>query len=62
MYVFVVLEASNFDLDNIITPVDPECLNDLLLQTNYDDCKREYLVNGFRNGFSINYKGPLKEC
>ena len=55
-------EASNFDLDNIITPVDPRKLNQLLTEAGYDKDKTKYLVDGFSNGFSLNYQGPLQEC
>ena len=37
--------------------MDAEVLNDLLIETGYDDKKRNFVVNGFRHGFSIGYQG-----
>ena len=48
----------NFDLNNIVTPVKYWVLEKLLHQYNYDKDKTQYLVNGFREGFSIQYHGP----
>ena len=52
-------EWENFDLDGIITPVNVDELERLLVQTNYDKKETEFLVNGFRYGFDIGYKGPM---
>ena len=48
---------SNLDLDNIMTPVDVDKFEDLLIKANYDQEETKYLVNGFRNGFALEYKG-----
>ena len=45
----------NFDLDNIITPVDAKVLKELLVKANYDQQKTEFLVDRFTNGFSLKY-------
>ena len=47
----------NFDLENIMTPVDPDVLEKLLVQSNYDRAETEFVVNGFRNRFDIQYQG-----
>ena len=52
------MNFKNFDLDNIFTPVKPDALESLLKQTNYDKEKTEFLVNGFKNGFDLGYRGP----
>ena len=57
-----VAEYSNYDLDNIITPVKPKMLQQLLLESGYDENKTKYLVDGFTKGFSLNYQGPLEQC
>ena len=54
----MVQNFSNFDLNNIITPIKVEQLEKLLRETNYDEEKTDYLVNGFKNGFDIGYRGP----
>ena len=45
------------DLDEIITPVDPDKLEKLLIETHYNKRKRFKLVRGFRNGFYLHYDG-----
>ena len=37
-------------------------LKSLLNDSEYDPIKTKYLVSGFKEGFSLNYKGPLKDC
>ena len=49
---------TNYDLQNVYSPVDADILNQLLTQSNYDVTERQFLVNGFREGFSIGYQGP----
>ena len=53
------MEAVNLDLENIVTPVDPDAFETLLIQSNYKEDKRRYLVEGFRKGFSLKYSGNL---
>ena len=57
-----VLDCTNFDLDNIVTPVQAEKLDKLLIEAHYDSIKRKFLVNGFKNGFSLQYEGGLRNC
>ena len=46
------------DLENIITPVEVDNLDRLLKLSQYDTKKSEFLVNGFREGFDLGYRGP----
>ena len=55
-----VLEGSNRDLENITTPVKVDVLEHLLRKHGYDKEKSKFLVNGFRNGFSLRYQGEQK--
>ena len=48
------------DLKNIVTPVKVKEFRHLLVQSGYDRTKTNYLVNGFKNGFSLEYKGPRR--
>ena len=48
----------NFDLESIITPIDPIKLHQLLTETNYNKKETRFLVNGFLRGFDIGYEGP----
>ena len=55
-----VLQYSNYNIRNIVTPVLPDVLQNLLIEVGYDEQKTSYLVQGFRNGFKLNYVGPWK--
>ena len=48
----------NFDLENIITPVDTRQLRYLLECSGYDTVKTDQLIDSFDNGFSLGYEGP----
>ena len=47
----------NYDIQNIKTPVDADKLDQLLQEANYNSAKRQYLVEGFRKGFSLHFGG-----
>ena len=51
-------QPSNFDLNNIFTPVNAQALDQLLRETGYPDKDRRFLVNGFNLGFDLGYRGP----
>ena len=51
------LYFENFDLDNVVSPVKVDVLQELLEQSNYDAEKTQFLVEGFKNGFSLGYEG-----
>ena len=53
-----VLQFENFDLQNIKTPVDVNILEHMLQESHYDEIETNFLVDGFRNGFSIGYARP----
>ena len=53
-----ILQYKNLDLHTIKTPVNTEVLEQLLLETKYDKKEIEFLVDGFKNGFSIEYTVP----
>ena len=52
---------SNYDLENVVTPVKIDCLTQLLIQTGYPPPKIDFLEQGFRHGFDIGYQGP-QDC
>lgn len=54
----VVIEAHNFDLDHICTPINIENYHKLLVQSNYDEKLTAELIHGFTNGFDLGYRGP----
>ena len=54
-----LLNFTNFDLQNIVTPVNVNNFEQLLLETGYDSSKTKYLIKGFKNGFSLKYKGKI---
>ena len=57
MSISVVLQYENFNLCDVVTPVKADKLEQLLTDYRYDVEKTKFLINGFRNGFSIGYKG-----
>ena len=48
----------NLDITTIVTLINTEVLEEKLLISGYDKEKTEHLVQGFRNGFDIGYRGP----
>ena len=48
----------NHDLQNLVTPVNVLALEHLLEETEYDKTKSLKLINGFKNGFDLGYRGP----
>ena len=53
-----MLYFENFDLDNVVTPVNAQVLRHLLQRSNYNPQKTEFLYRGFTEGFDIGYEGP----
>ena len=53
-----VLQYKNFDLENIKTPVNADKFEQLLKESKYDETETAFLIDGFRNSFSIGYNGP----
>lgn len=54
----VVVEAYNPDLDSLITPVNVEIYQKLLEDSHFDKEKAQMLVQGFKFGFDLGYRGP----
>ena len=54
----VVSRFENFDLKNIVTPINALRLEELLVGSGYNRNETEFLVKGFTNGFDIGYAGP----
>ena len=52
-----VIWAENFNLEDIVTPVNPDELESLLIESNHPKLKREKLVKGFREGFLLHFEG-----
>ena len=51
---------ANYDLHSISSTINADKLEELLVQTNYNIDKTKHLVEGFRNGFSLGYRGPIR--
>ena len=47
----------NFNLDEIVTPINIEVYHDLLQRYGYNKEKTKQLIQGFRYGFDIGYRG-----
>lgn len=52
------LQCFNFDIDAIVTPIDADILRTVLIQSNYDKEKLQFLYDGFTQGFRLGYEGP----
>ena len=52
------LYYENYDLRSIKTPVDADKFQQLLEESQYDKLETEFVCNGFRNGFELEYAGP----
>ena len=50
-------QIHNFNLEDIITPINVEALHRMLIETNYNKNETEFLVKGFSEGFDIGYHG-----
>ena len=48
----------NFNLTDVVTPVDAGKLQELLEESGYLQNKTSFLVDGFRCGFDLGYAGP----
>ena len=58
-FAIVVIDLySNLDLGKIVTPINVDRLKMLLKSANYDKVKTDFLIDRFRNGFDIGYRGP----
>ena len=54
-----VLYYENFNLTTIETPVNVERLRNMLIDSNYDRDKTNFLISGFTDGFHLGYEGPI---
>ena len=57
MSVLEVLYYENFDIESVVTPVNVDEYERLLIASDYDRGKTEMLIKGFRTGFDIGYRG-----
>ena len=48
------------DTEDIITPINVDVLEDLLLEIRYDKEKTSKFINGFQQGFDLGYQGNMK--
>ena len=48
----------NFNLTDVVTPVDAGKLQELLEESGYPQNKTSFLVDGFRYGYDLGYEGP----
>ena len=54
-------ETGNFDVNGIVTPIKLNSYRGLLEKSKFNKEKSAYLLEGFKNGFAIGYRGP-PEC
>ena len=51
---------TNYDLENVISPVNIDQFNKMLTKTNYPKAEREFLIDGFHNGFDLGFRGDFR--
>ena len=56
----MTIEVCNYDLENLITPINIDCFEQLLIKTDFPVAERLYLTQGFREGFDLGYRGPAQ--
>ena len=52
-----VLRYEDFDVNQIVTPVNVRALEKLLVESNYCEEETKFLVDGFKNSLRIGYQG-----
>ena len=52
-----VLWFENYNVSEIVTPVDAERFRELLMVTGYPRNKIKFLYEGFTEGFSLQFQG-----
>ena len=57
-----MLYFTNYDLEQVVTPVNVNRYEELLTEAGYPAKKTKKLINGFKNGFSLGYKGDRNVC
>lgn len=53
-----ILWAENYDLVNLVTPIDVSQFAEYLIKYRYDPEETKFIIDGLLNGFSIGYEGP----
>ena len=43
-----------------MTPKDANVFETMLKNSNYDEQKMKFVINGFRHGFSLGYRGSCR--
>ena len=54
------MNYTNYNLEDVLTPVNVQHLTDLLQRYGYNKAKSDFLIDGFKNGFSIGFSGNMK--
>ena len=49
----------NHNLTDIVTPINTKVLAALFADSKYDEKETKFIMDGFCNGFSIGYNGPM---
>ena len=54
------MNYSNLDLTSICSPINIPVFEDLLVKSEYDGEETQFLINGLKRGFSLEYQGNRK--
>ena len=55
-----ILYFENFNLEDIVMPVDADKFDELLASIDYNPEKRAFIHDGFKNGFDLGYRATKK--
>ena len=54
------LYFENVDITSVVTPVNVNRYEELLVQSGYCPIETKFLIDGFRYGFDLGYRGPTE--
>lgn len=52
--------AENYNVSDLVTPINIDAFERLMIESKYDTAEIQFIVDGFKNGFSIGYQGPQR--
>ena len=50
------------DIKSLNTPIKIAVLAKWLKRSNYEETEANFLIDGFKNGFDLDYNGPRQRC
>ena len=54
-----VLYYTNYELNSVVSPVDADVFEDLLVKHGYDSYETAFIAEGFCHGFDLGFRGKI---